>query len=120
MTKLICFGFLCYFLCFDAVLAQQKSITRGTIKIKKPGPTKYIISAKTSLVNSPQVRIFSVRGYNYNFKEYFPKDYRSELFPLVFNLSGLILTDENRQLSGCEIIGFEYEIFKSNVLYLTG
>ena len=121
MTKFILLIFFAFIVSADPVFAQEaKNVTRGTIRIKKPGSTRYIISAKTSLKKNPSVRIFRVRGYNYNFKEYFPDNYTSALYPLVFNYSGLVLTDENRQFSGFEIVSFEYEIFKSNVLYLKG
>lgn len=93
---------------------------RGTIKVKKIIPNKYIISAETSLKRFPEMRTFRVRGYNYNFKEYFPKEYDSELFPLVFNYSGLILVNENKQEVGAEIISFEYDIVKSNVIIHKG
>lgn len=106
----------------DPAFSQDKikNETRGTIRVKKAGPTKYFISAKTSLKEFPPVRVFRVRGFNFNFNEYFPRDYDSELFPLVFNYRGLILTNEKREYSSCEIISFEYEIFKSNVLYMSG
>ncbi len=93
---------------------------RGTIKVKKIIPNKYIISAETSLKSFPAARTFRVRGYNYNFKEYFPKEYNSELFPLVFNYTGLILVNENKQEVGAEIISFEYDIVKSNVIIHKG
>ncbi|HLC82337.1 MAG TPA: hypothetical protein VJI69_00810 [Bacteroidia bacterium] len=93
---------------------------RGTIRIKKIIPNKYIISAETSLKRIPEMRTFRVRGYNYNFKEYFPKEYDSELFPLVFNYTGLILVNENKQEVGAEIISFEYDIVKSNVIIHRG
>ena len=93
---------------------------RGTIKIKKIIPNKYIISAETSLKRIPEMRTFRVRGYNYNFNEYFPREYDSELFPLVFNWSGLILVNENKQEVGAEIISFEYDIVKSSVMIYSG
>lgn len=102
--------------------SQNNSVDtyRGTIKVKKIIPNKYIISAATSLKRIPEMRTFRVRGYNYNFKEYFPKEYDSELFPLVFNYSGLILVNENKQEVGSEIISFEYDIVKSNIIIHKG
>lgn len=93
---------------------------RGTIKVKKNTPNnKYIISKATSL-KIPQERTFRVRAFNYNFKEYFPKEYNSDLFPLVYNLTGLLLVNENKQDVGAEIIYFEYEVVKSNVIIYKG
>ena len=82
---------------FLNVVISQNNL-RGTIKVKKPVvQTKYIISKETSFKAFPEMRIFRVRGFNYNFKEYFPKAYNSELFPLVFNYGVLILVDEKKK-----------------------
>lgn len=94
-------AFLLFLLLFFSATAFSQNYSaencRGTIKIKKIIPNKYIISAETSLKRIPETRTFRVRGFDYNFNEYFPKEYDSELFPLVFNYMGLILVNENKQ-----------------------
>lgn len=102
-------------------VAISQNNLRGTIKVKKPKvQTKYLISKETSFKVFPEMRIFRVRGFNYNFKEYFPKEYNSELFPLVFNYGTLLLVDEKKKYDGAEILSFEYTLVKSNVTYYIG
>lgn len=107
---------------FNLAFAQKipDSPKRGTIKVRKTTTIKYFISKETSLKAAPSMRIFRVRAYNYNFKEYFPIEYNSELFPLMLNFVGLIITDENRQATENTIISYEYEICKSQVVCKKG
>ena len=93
---------------------------RGTIKVRKNATVKYVISKQTSLKKEPAMRVFRVRAYNYSFKEYFPKEYNSELFPLMMNVVGLIITDENKQYTENTIVSYDYEICKSRVICKNG
>lgn len=114
--------FLIFFLSFPSTtFSQEEAIgnMRGTIRVKKIVPDKYIVSKATN-IKIPQERIFRVRAFNYNFKEYFPKEYNSDLFPLVYNLRGLMLVNEKREDVGANIIYFEYEVVKSNVIIYKG
>ena len=111
-----------FFLFFsNTAFSQEKANEkmRGTIRIKKTIPLRYVISKETNL-KIPKERTFRIRAFNYNFKEYFPKEYNSDLFPLVYSLTGLMLVDENKQDVGADIICFEYEVVKSNVIIYKG
>lgn len=111
---------LCLFLflgAVDVVIGQEQK--RGTIKVKKAGQTVYLISKATTQV-VPQNRVFRVRFYNFDFKEYFPKEYKSDLFPLVFNRTGLILADEKMQWTNNVILSYDYELFKTQVQFKKG
>lgn len=114
--------FLIFLLCFSNTAFSQEKANgnmRGTIKVKKVVSNKYIISKATS-IKMPQERIFRVRAFNFNFKEYFPKEYSSNLFPLVYNSTSLMLVNENKQDVGAGVIYFEYEVVKSNVIIYKG
>lgn len=117
MNKFLVFLFSFYLLFVNTLFSQEKKIEnkRGTIKVKKVIPRRYVISKATTLVVEPVQRVFRVRAYNYNFKEYFPKAYTANLFPLMFNYGGLVLTNEKMESTGYQIIAYEYEIFKSQV-----
>ncbi len=104
---------------FNHILLFSQESKRGTIKIKKPVQIKYVISKATNLA-TPQVRTFRVRYFNYNFKEYFPLEYKSKLFPLMFNYFGFFLADAKEQATDNKIISFDYEIFKTQVMYKKG
>ena len=106
------------FICPHAGSAQDKikDPKRGTIRIKKSGPTVYYINSKNSIKNKPTVRVFLIRGRNVNYKESFPKQYTSELFPLVFGNGTIILADKDRLIiRGTTILSYDYEVYKANV-----
>ncbi|MBL0328464.1 MAG: hypothetical protein IPP64_03360 [Bacteroidetes bacterium] len=114
MNKILVFALTGFLLLWNTTFSQEQT-KRGTIKVKKVVPKKYLISKATTIEVKPQLRVFRVRAYNYNFKEYFPKAYNSNLFPLMFNYGGLVLTNEKMESTGYRIISYEYEIFKSQV-----
>jgi len=115
--------FLVFFLLFlNMAFSQQKvnESRRGTIRVKKLILNKYVISKETTLKKMPEMRTFRTRAYNYNFIEYFPKEYDSKLFPLMFNNIGLYLGNEKKQFANNQIVSYEYEIFKNQVLCSKG
>jgi len=107
---------LCTFLVFSSLViigqTPSKSTYWGTIKVKK---TK-TLSSIPKLIRKKKsgIRVFRVRYNGSEFKETFPETYKSDLFPLVFNNRGLILTDENKQWSDNTISGYDFEIFVGN------
>ncbi|MGQ0827526.1 MAG: hypothetical protein ACT4ON_03920 [Bacteroidota bacterium] len=110
MKKVILLFFL--MINFTLTFAQSYDEKRGTIRIRKVKTNKILPTHAT--IKKPEPRIFIMRSNSLTYKETFPKGYRSELFPLVFNGGGLILADANKQWSSNTIIGYNYEIFVGN------
>ncbi len=84
----------------------------GTIKVKRI--SYHHVPLKPIAKKRQGIRVFLVRFNGSDYKETFPASYESELFPLVFNGAGLILTDENKQWSKNNVRGYDYEVFIGN------
>lgn len=108
---------LLFFLIFNLTcsLAQSHLYNGwGTIKVRKVQLDKTL--PKLVAKKKPGIRIFFGRFNGSNYKITFPKSYQAELFPLVFNGRGLILTDENKTWTDNKIIDYNYEIAVGNAM----
>ncbi len=110
-------GLSLLFLMFSFILscAQTRFDNKkwGTIKVQKIRSQQTL--AKHMAKKRSGIRVFWGRNSYGDYKETFPASYQSQLFPLVFNGGGLILTDENKQKSRNTVRGYDYEIFIGNV-----
>jgi hypothetical protein len=103
--------------------AQGASVVshRGTIHLRKDKVKTVVLDKRYKVSKvSPYKKTFRVRFYGYNYVEYFPNGYESDLYPIVFNRIGIFLADENRKFTTDRIYSFEYEVYKSNTLAAKG
>src|SRR5688500_16743999 len=111
---------LCITFCvFCSFVYAQNSATgnafRGTIKVKRNTVQLVKLDKKDRVNPAPSFsRTMSFRWGQNNYKEFFPKGYTSELFPLVFNQIGIFLVDDKRKVTRNTVISFVYEIYRSN------
>ena len=113
MKRAIILFFLMFSFIFSFAQAPSGNKKWGTIKVKKIGSPHMV--PKLSSKKKPGIRVFVGRYSGSDYKETFPASYKSQLFPLVFNGGGLILTDESKQWSSNTVRGYDYEIFIGNV-----
>jgi hypothetical protein len=79
---------LLFFLFFLQAFPQEPvQNKKGTITVKKPAGKKILALKKQKL----RFYYFSL-GRNYRYKITFPKSYTSDLYPLIFNNQGMVIT----------------------------
>lgn len=87
----------------------------GTIKVRKAGTDKVLpVLQQKKKKSGKKLYSYTFVMNSFRYKVTFPKTYSSEVYPMIFNNSGLAISDADRQLTDDKPQTFSYELFVKN------
>ena|SRR6218665_922694 len=99
----------------NVLLAQAALPKAGTITVRKAAADNALPSLQQKKKKTGKKLYsytFTMNGFRY--KVTFPTTYAADIYPMIFNNSGLAISDADRQLSDNKPQTFSYELFVKN------